>query len=46
MKQPGRFVVWEDLADLGNEYGPGNTTQVAHYIGADSSILGPDLDHP
>lgn len=36
----------ENLADLSNKYGPGDTTQVPHCIGADSPILGPYLDHP
>lgn len=38
--------MWEYLADLGNEYGPGDTTQIAHDIRADSPILGPNLNHP
>lgn len=46
MQQPGRLVVREDLADLSHEYGPRDTAQVAHDVGADSPILGPDLDHP
>lgn len=46
MQQSGRLVVREDLADLSNEYRPGDTTQVTHDIRADSSILCPDLNHP
>jgi hypothetical protein len=38
-------MMWEDLADFGDEDGPGNTTKVAHTIGGNASIFGPDLHH-
>lgn len=35
------FVVGEDLADFGDEDGPGDTTEVPHTVGADASVFGP-----
>ena len=37
-------MVGEDLAYFSNEDGPRDTTEIAHTIGTDSSIFGPDLD--
>lgn len=36
-------MMWEDLADFGDEDGPGNTTKVAHTIGGNASVFGPNL---
>ncbi len=36
-------MVGEDLAYFGDKDGPRNTTEVAHNVGADASIFGPDL---
>ena len=40
----GWLMVGEDLAYFSNEDGPRDTTEIAHTIGTDSSIFGPDLD--
>ncbi len=32
------------MTDLGDQDGPGNTSQIAHPVGADSSVFGPDFD--
>jgi hypothetical protein len=45
VKEFGRLMVGEDLAYFGNKDGPWDTTEVAHDIGADASVFGPNLDH-
>lgn len=35
----------EYLADFGDQNGPRDTSKVAHSVGADASVLCPDLDH-
>ena len=37
-------MVREYLTDLGDQDGPGNTSQITHPVGADSSVFGPDFD--
>lgn len=39
-------MVGEYLADFGDQDGPGDTAQVAHTVGTDASVLGPDLNDP
>lgn len=39
-------MVGEDLAYFGDKDGPGDTAEVSHDVGADSSVFGPYFDDP
>lgn len=45
MKEFGRLMVGEDLAYFGNKDSPRDTSKIAHDIGTNASIFGPNLDN-